>query len=76
MYLQTLSTSDLETENADPDSCQANLPMQRLFAFMNRSTLSATMVASDSSDILGDRTQGSVHAQDSHKWSITWTACY
>jgi len=33
MYLQTLSTSDFETENADADSCQAKTPWANLWSF-------------------------------------------
>src|SRR3972149_10947005 len=55
MYLQTLSTSDFETEKAAADSCQENLPALSLFSFMNLSELSATIVAKVSSDIFGER---------------------
>ena len=55
MYLQTLSTSALETENAEQDCCQKNLFSQSLLSFINRSELSAIMVANFSSDILGER---------------------
>ena len=54
IYLQTLSTSDLETENAEQD-CHENLFSQSLLSFINRSELSAIMVANFSSDILGER---------------------
>jgi len=55
MYLQTLSTSDLDTENAEADCCHANNPLQSLFSFINRSVLSATMLATFSSVSPGDR---------------------
>ena len=54
MYLQTLSTSDLETKNAEQDRCQKNLFSQSLLSFINRSDLSAIMVSNFSSDILGE----------------------
>lgn len=49
MYLQTLSTSDFETEKADAESCQLNKPTDNLFWLINRCELSATMEASISS---------------------------
>jgi hypothetical protein len=55
MYLQTLSTSDLETEKAAEEFCQANLPAHNLFSLINRFELSAMMEANVSSDMLGDR---------------------
>ena len=54
MYLQTLSTSDFETENAEAESCQLNSLMHSLFWFINRLELSATIEARPSSDSLGD----------------------
>ena len=55
MYLQTLSTSDFDTENADADFCHANRPTHNLFSLINRSELSAKIVARTSSDNLGER---------------------
>jgi hypothetical protein len=54
MYLHTLSTSDLETENAEADSCHANIPLLSLFSLINFEELSATIVANISSEKLGD----------------------
>ncbi len=42
MYLQTLSTSDLEIEKADAVSCHEKAPLQSLFSFINCLELSAT----------------------------------
>jgi len=53
--LQTLSISALDTEKADADLCQTKLPLTSLFSLMNRSELSATIVANCSSEISGDR---------------------
>jgi hypothetical protein len=53
MYLQILSTSDFETENAEADSCQANNPTINFLSLINLDELSATMVAKTSSDIFG-----------------------
>jgi hypothetical protein len=55
MYLQTLSTSDFDTEKADAVACQENFPVQSLFWFINFSELSATIVAKLSSDNFGER---------------------
>jgi hypothetical protein len=55
MYLQTLSTSHFETESAEPDSCQAKNPTVSLISLINLDELSATIVASASSDILSER---------------------
>jgi hypothetical protein len=55
MYLQTLSASDFETENAAAESCHLNFPVHNLFTFINLSELSATEVSNDSFDILGER---------------------
>jgi hypothetical protein len=55
MHLQTLSTSDLETEKADADCCHENVSAANLFSFINRSVLSATIVANVSSENLGER---------------------
>lgn len=55
MYLQTLSTSDLETEKAAAESCHENFPMLSLFSLIKRAVLSATIVAKSSSDIEGVR---------------------
>jgi hypothetical protein len=41
-----LSRSDFDTENAEEDSCHANAPADSLFSLINRSVLSATIVAS------------------------------
>jgi hypothetical protein len=66
MYLHTLSTSDLETENAEAESCQANVPIERLFSFINFMELSAIIVASNSSDNAGDR--------EASKWTCSGLA--
>jgi len=54
MYLQTLSTSDFEIENAAADSCHLNRPTHNLFSLINLTELSATEVNKSSSDIFGD----------------------
>jgi hypothetical protein len=53
--LQTLSTSDLDTEKADAVFCHSNLTMDNVFSFINLSELSATIVANSSSEIFGER---------------------
>jgi len=63
MYLQTLSTSDFETENADAESCHLNRVAHKLFSFMNLSELSAIDVNNDSSDVFGER--------DATKWTCS-----
>ena len=55
MYLQTLSTSDFETEKAEADSYHANAPELSLLSLINFEELSATIVANASSDNLGER---------------------
>ena len=55
MYLQTLSTSDFETENAEADACHVNRPGLSLFELINPDELSATMVSRVSSDKPGER---------------------
>jgi hypothetical protein len=50
MYLQTLSTSDFETEKAEADCCQANIPVDNLLVLIKFVELSETMVANASSD--------------------------
>jgi hypothetical protein len=68
MYLQTLSISDFDTENAEADCCQQNCVFESLLSFINRSVLSATIVAKvSSSDNFGVRERGSEHARDWHK---------
>ena len=47
--------SDFDTEYADADRCHENLFLQSLFSLIKRSLLSATIVASCSSDISGNR---------------------
>jgi hypothetical protein len=47
--------SDLETEKADADCYQLNLPDTSLFLFKKRSELSAIMVANSSSDKVAER---------------------
>ena len=55
MYLQTLSTSAFDTENAEAKSCQLKLPKHNLFSFIKSSELSAIIVAKYSSDNFGER---------------------
>jgi len=55
MYLQTLSTSDFETEKAEADSCHVNTPRVSLLSLIKFEELSAIIVTSSSSDIFGDR---------------------
>ena len=55
MYLQTLSISDFETENADADCCHLKWPLESLFWLMNFSKLSAIIVARCCSEISGER---------------------
>lgn len=55
MYLQTLATSDFDTEKADADCCHSNCPLESLFSFINRPVLSETNVAKTFSDNLGER---------------------
>ncbi len=66
MYLQTLSTSDFDTEKAEADSCQANRLLHSLFWFIKLSELSATIEARISSDNLGER--------DTRKWACSGLA--
>jgi len=54
MYLQTLSTSDFETEKAEAVSCQRNKLLQSLFSTINFFELSATFSTKASSEIFGD----------------------
>jgi len=44
MYLQTLSTSPFDTENAEHDCCHWNNPAHSLFSLINRCELSAIIV--------------------------------
>ncbi|HSR17801.1 MAG TPA: hypothetical protein VLM39_06880 [Ignavibacteriaceae bacterium] len=55
MYLQTLLTSALDTENAAAESCHLILPVHSLFSFINRSELSDIIVDKYSSDNFEER---------------------
>ena len=55
MYLQTLSTSAFDTENAAADPCQANCPIHNLFSLIKRSELSDIIVDRYSSENFGER---------------------
>jgi hypothetical protein len=55
IYLQTLSISDFDTENAEAAFCHLKYEVQSLFSFIKCMELSATMVAIFSSDNFGDR---------------------
>ena len=55
MYLQTLFTSALDTENAAADFCHSNFPGHNLFSLINRSELSSIIVDKYSSDNFGER---------------------
>jgi hypothetical protein len=76
MYLQTLFTSDFDTEKAAAYSCQANWLLHNLFWFINRTELSATMEASFSSDNLENGIQENGHALDLRKWHTTANRYY
>jgi hypothetical protein len=55
MYLQTFSISPFETEKAEADCCQENLPLHKLLSLINFDELFAIIVAMISSDTDGER---------------------
>ncbi len=55
MCLQTLSTSDFETEKAEADCCHENTPELSLLSLINFEELSATMVTNTSSANPGEK---------------------
>ena len=77
MYLQTLSTSDFETEKAEADFCHANMLWLNLLLVINFEERSAIIVANTSSDNLGEREASiCVCVQDLRKYCATLNYYY